>query len=89
MKLPNKEESILEQTLNWTIPNLKSLFNNEKTPKGIRGKVFPEIGIYGVTLMSHSSSGHSITSYLNKTCGYIKSYLIKFHYFELNIIFKI
>jgi hypothetical protein len=73
IKLPDKEENLLEKSLNWTIPNLKNLFNNKKTPSAIRGKVIPDIETHGVTLMSHSSSGHSVTSYLNKTCGFIKS----------------
>lgn len=71
--MPDKEESLLEKTLNWTIPNLKDLFSSNKAPAIIRGKVIPDVESFGVTLMSHSSSGHSVTSYLNKTCGYIKS----------------
>jgi hypothetical protein len=76
IKLPNKEENMLEITLNWTLANIKKLFNDKKTPSSIRGKVTPDITTYGITLMSHSSSGHTVTSYLNKTCGQVKS--IKF-----------
>jgi hypothetical protein len=64
---------MLEITLNWTLANIKRLFNDKKTPLSIRGRVTPDITTYGITLMSHSSSGHTVTSYLNKTCGLVKS----------------
>ena len=70
---PNKEEKLFEKTLNWTIQNIDGLFNSEKTPSVIRNLVFPDIRTYGISLMGHSSGCHPTVSYLNGTCGKIKS----------------
>lgn len=76
IKLPNKEENLLELTLNWTLPNLYKLFNDKNTPSVVKGKVIPNVETRGVTLLTHSSSGHSVVSYLNKTCGMITSLIL-------------
>lgn len=36
-KLPDKEEKLLEITLNWTIANIGGLFDSKKTPAIIKG----------------------------------------------------
>ena len=71
--MPNKEEKSLEKSLNWTIKHLDYIFDNDNVPNKIRGLVRPNIESNGITLMSHSSSGHAVCSYLVKTCGLIKS----------------
>ncbi len=81
--MPVKEEMLLEITLNWTIPNLNSIFNNTKTtPDIIRGNVFPDY-TNGITLMSHSSSGHQHVSYMNKTCGIVTSNFTRKIFFSI------
>jgi hypothetical protein len=71
--MPDAEEMIFEKTLNWTIENLNGLFTSDKTPKIIKNFVFPEIKINGISLMGHSSGNHPLVSYMNKTCGIVKS----------------
>ena len=72
IKLPDKEESIFEITLNWAIENINGLFNCDKTPSSIRNKVFPDNGPNGYTLMSHSSGAHPACLYMYKQCSSIK-----------------
>lgn len=71
-KLPEKEAYIFGKSLNWTLENINELFENKKTPEIIKNKVFPDINSNGVTLMSHSASGHTAVSYLVDSCGLIK-----------------
>jgi hypothetical protein len=68
-----KEEKKFEKTLNWTIENIEALFMTDKTPDLIRNIVFPDVKTWGVTLMGHSAGGHPPVTYLNGTCGIIKS----------------
>lgn len=87
--LPNKEELLFERTLNWTIQNLDGLFNDKRTPDVVKGKVFGDVDTFGVTLMGHSAAGHPLVSYLNKTCGLVKSLIlmgILFYYYLINLI---
>jgi hypothetical protein len=73
---PDKEENWFQVTLEWTIANVNALFNDKSTPIQIRGHVFPDVKTYGVSLMSHSASGHPIVSYLNKTCGLVTNAIL-------------
>lgn len=75
-KLPDKEEKIFEKTLNWTLQSINQLFNSKNTPAIIKGKVFPDLKTNGVSLMSHSASGHTTVSYLASNCGLIKSLIL-------------
>ena len=68
-----KEEKMFEKTLNWTIENIDGLFRTDKTPDIIKNLVFPDIKTWGITLMGHSAGSHPPVSYLNGTCGIIKS----------------
>ena len=70
--LPIKEETLFEMTLNWTIDNLKGIFNCNKTPDIIKSKVFPSIDSNGYTIMSHSAGAHPTCSYVAKHCNQIK-----------------
>ena len=72
IKLPDKEESIFEITLNWAVENLSSFFNTSKTPDSIKNKVFPDNGPNGYSLLSHSSGAHPTCLFLTKQCGKIK-----------------
>ena len=38
-KLPDKEEKLLELTLNWTLANINALFDSKKTPSIIKGNI--------------------------------------------------
>ena len=71
--LPDAEERVFEKTLNWTLENIDGLFNSDRTPKIIKNLVFPDLKTFGVSLMGHSSGNHPVVSYLNKTCGFVKS----------------
>lgn len=73
---PDKEERVFERTLNWTLANLNKLFNSKKTPASIKDLVFPDLEMYGVSLMSHSAAGHTVVSYLVNICGYVKSLIL-------------
>ena len=66
---PSKEAELFETSLNWLYSNINSVFTNEKTPKVIKNHVHPLSESY--TLLSHSSAGHIVTYYLNRTCGLI------------------
>ena len=68
-----KEEKKFEKTLNWTIENIEALFMTNNTPELIRNLVFPDVKTWGVTLMGHSAGSHPPITYLNGTCGIIKS----------------
>lgn len=78
--LPNKEENLFEICLNWTISNVKNIFNADETPSIIRNKVFPDTSSKGYTLMSHSSAGHPVVFYLYKHCGQINKLILMVTY---------
>ena len=73
--LPDKEEKYFELTLNWTLDNLNGLFNSEKTPSIIKNLVFPDTKTWGISLLGHSAGCHTVVSYMNSTCGLVKSYI--------------
>jgi hypothetical protein len=63
--MPDKEEHYFNTTLEWISANINWVFANNATPAVIKGKVFPDISSLGISLMSHSASGHTLASYLN------------------------
>ncbi|CAF1089929.1 unnamed protein product, partial [Brachionus calyciflorus] len=73
-KLPDKEEKLFAKTLNWALENMNGLFDSKNTPFVIKNKVYPIAN--DVALMGHSASGHTVVSYLNETCGSIKSLIL-------------
>jgi pimeloyl-ACP methyl ester carboxylesterase len=75
-KLPDAEEKIFQETLDWTTNNIDGLFDMDATPASIRGKVFPDLKTKGTTLMGHSAAGHTLVSYLVNTCGLVKSLIL-------------
>lgn len=73
---PEKEDIKFEKSLNWTLENIQYIFNSEDTPTSIKNQVKPDLATNGVTLMSHSSSGHLVSLYLNRTCGLVKKLIL-------------
>ncbi|RNA13625.1 Chlorophyllase, partial [Brachionus plicatilis] len=68
------EEKIFAKSIEWTLKNLQQLFDSKNTPTIIKNRVFPIVE--DVCLMGHSASGHTVVSYLNETCGLIKSLVL-------------
>lgn len=73
-KFPQKEEKIFAKSVEWTLKNLQELFDSKDTPASIKDTVFPITD--DVCLMGHSAAGHTVVSYLNETCGSIKSLVL-------------
>lgn len=73
-KKPDLEEKVFASSLEWTLENLPGFFVDKSTPEVIRGKVMPTFE--QVSLMAHSASGHTVVSYLNETCGIIKTLIL-------------
>lgn len=48
---PDKEELLFEKTLNWTLNNLNTFFNNKNTPDLIRDLVFPDLKSQGTLIL--------------------------------------
>lgn len=73
---PESEEVKFEKTLNWTLEHIDKLFTANSTPEVIKNNVRPDLTTHGLTFIGHSSGGHIMSLYLQKTCGIVKKLVL-------------